>query len=116
MDWQTPEDTVPSAFITEANARSVSGKPPATGAWREGDAPGDRRFVSIGAMTMEQGGTLPSVRIAYESWGELNADASNAVLVLHALTGDSHVVGRPGPGHPTAGWWGSMIEIGRAHV
>jgi homoserine O-acetyltransferase len=113
MDWQTPEDTVPSAFITEANARSVSGKPPATGAWREGDAPGDRRFVSIGAMTLEQGGTLPSVRIAYESWGELNADASNAVLVLHALTGDSHVVGRPGPGHPTAGWWGSMIGPGK---
>jgi len=113
MDWQTPEDTVPSAFITEANARSVSGKPPATGAWREGDAPGDRRFVSIGAMTMEQGGSLPSVRIAYESWGELNADASNAVLVLHALTGDSHVVGRPGPGHPTAGWWGSMIGPGK---
>ena len=113
MDWQTPEDTVPSAFITEANARSVSGKPPATGAWREGDAPGDRRFVSIGAMTLEQGGALPSVRIAYESWGELNADASNAVLVLHALTGDSHVVGRPGPGHPTAGWWGSMIGPGK---
>ena len=33
MDWQTPEDTVPSAFITEANARSVLGKPAATGAW-----------------------------------------------------------------------------------
>ena len=113
MDWQTPEDTVPSAFITEANARSVSGKPPATGAWREGDPPGDRTFVSIGAMTLEQGGQLPSVRIAYESWGELNADASNAVLVLHALTGDSHVVGRPGPGHPTAGWWGSMIGPGK---
>ena len=113
MDWQTPEDTVPSAFITEANARSVSGKPPATGAWREGDAPGDRRFASIGPMTLEQGGQLPSVRIAYETWGELNADASNAVLVLHALTGDSHVVGRPGPGHPTAGWWGSMIGPGK---
>jgi homoserine O-acetyltransferase len=44
MDWQTPEDTVPSAFITEANARSVLGKPAATGAWREGDHPGERRF------------------------------------------------------------------------
>jgi homoserine O-acetyltransferase len=109
MDWQTPEDTVPSAFITEANARSVSGKPPATGAWREGDPPGDRKFVSVGALELERGGTLGSVRIAYETWGELNADASNAVLVLHALTGDSHVVGAAKPGHPTAGWWGSMI-------
>jgi homoserine O-acetyltransferase/O-succinyltransferase len=49
MDWQTPEDTVPSAFITEANARTLLGKPRATGAWREGDDPGNRRFVSIGA-------------------------------------------------------------------
>ena len=113
MDWQTPEDTVPSAFITEANARSITGKPPATGAWREGDPPGDRKFVSIGALALERGGELPSVRIAYETWGELNADASNAVLVLHALTGDSHVVGRAGPGHPTAGWWGSMIGAGK---
>lgn len=113
MDWQTPEDTVPSAFITEANARSVTGKPPATGAWREGDPPGDRQFVSIGSLELERGGQLPSVRIAYETWGELNADASNAVLVLHALTGDSHVVGPAKPGHPTAGWWGSMIGPGK---
>lgn len=113
MDWQTPEDTVPSAFITEANARSVSGKPPATGAWREGDPPGDRKFASVGALELERGGSLPSARIAYETWGELNADASNAVLVLHALTGDSHVVGPAKPGHPTAGWWGSMIGPGK---
>ena len=113
MDWQTPEDTVPSAFITEANARSVSGKPPATGAWREGDPPGDRKFISIGSLDLERGGVLPSARIAYETWGELNADATNAVLVLHALTGDSHVVGPAKPGHPTAGWWGSMIGPGK---
>lgn len=43
------------------------------------------------------------------TWGELNADASNAVLVLHALTGDSHVVGPAGPGHLTAGWWDGLI-------
>ena len=113
MDWQTPEDTVPSAFITEANARSVLGKPPATGAWREGDPPGDRKFLSVGALRLERGGELPSVRLAYETWGELAADKGNAVLVLHALTGDSHVVGPPKPGHPTAGWWGSMIGPGK---
>ena len=113
MDWQTPEDTVPTAFITEANARSVSGKPPATGAWREGDPPGDRQFISVGSLALERGGELPSVRIAYETWGELSPAADNAVLVLHALTGDSHVVGLPKPGHPTAGWWGSMIGPGK---
>jgi homoserine O-acetyltransferase len=114
MDWQTPEDTVPSAFITEANARALLGKPPATGAWRDGDHPGDRRFLSIGALELERGGHLPAVRIAFESWGELNADRSNAILVLHALTGDSHVVGGPGRGHPTAGWWNGIVGPGKA--
>jgi len=114
MDWQTPEDTVPSAFTTEANARSVLGKPPATGAWRDGDPVGERQFVSIGAMTLERGGELPVVRIAYETHGTLNADGTNAVLVVHALTGDSHVLGDPGPGHPTGGWWGDIVGPGKA--
>ena len=114
MDWQTPEDTVPSAFITEANARTILGKPPATGAWREGDDPGNRQFASIGAFTFERGEQLPNVRIAYETFGTLNATGTNAILVLHALTGDSHVVGAPGPGHPTAGWWGGIVGSGLA--
>jgi homoserine O-acetyltransferase len=54
------------------------------------------------------------VRLAYETWGRLAPDGSNAVLVLHALTGDSHVVGPAGPGHPTAGWWDGLIGPGRA--
>ncbi|MEP6478885.1 MAG: homoserine O-acetyltransferase [Rhodoglobus sp.] len=114
MDWQTPEDTVPSAFITEADARSIAGKPPVTGAWRDGDNPGNRQFLSIGAMTLERGGQLPAVRIAYETFGTLNPDKSNAVLVVHALTGDSHVSGPAGPGHPTVGWWDDVIGPGRA--
>jgi len=114
MDWQTPEDTVPSAFITDANTRALAGKPPATGAWREGDPVGNRSFVSIGAFDFENGGHLPVVRVAYETWGTLNADASNAVLVLHALTGDSHLRGEPAPGHPTAGWWGDIVGPGLA--
>ncbi|MBX3194537.1 MAG: homoserine O-acetyltransferase [Microbacteriaceae bacterium] len=113
MDWQTPEDAVPSAFVTESNRRSLVGAPPASGAWRAGDAPGDRRFVSIGELPLEFGGVLPGVTIAYETWGTLNPSGSNAVLVLHALTGDSHVTGRAGPGHPTAGWWPGLVGEGR---
>src|SRR5690554_1939960 len=108
MDWQTSADSVPSEIVTESRIRSVAGKPAATGAWREGDPVGDRTFVSVGPLALEFGGRLPSVRIAYESWGELNSDGSNAVLISHALTGDSHVAGVAGLGHPTNGWWSEV--------
>lgn len=52
--------------------------------------------------------------MAYETWGELSPAADNAVLVLHALTGDSHVSGGAGLGHVTPGWWGNLIGPGRA--
>jgi homoserine O-acetyltransferase/O-succinyltransferase len=87
---------------------------PATGAWREGDPVGRRRFVEVGAVPLERGGELPDVRVAYETWGELAPDGSNAVLVLHALTGDSHVTGAAEPGHPTPGWWDGVVGPGRA--
>jgi homoserine O-acetyltransferase/O-succinyltransferase len=93
----------------------ATGLPPASGAWREGDAPGRRKWVTLPApLRLEVGGELPGVRLAYETWGTLNADASNAVLVLHALTGDSHVAGPVGEGHPTPGWWDALIGPGRA--
>jgi len=114
MDWQTSEDTVPSSFITDAQARSLLGKPRATGAWRDGDPAGRRTFAPIGSLAFECGRTLSNVVIAYETWGALNADGSNAVLVLHALTGDSHAVGEAEPGHPTSGWWNGIIGPGLA--
>ena len=77
---------------------------PVTGAWREGDEPGDRQFAMFAReLALEAGGALPSVTVAYETWGERAPDGSNAVLVLHALTGDSHAVGPPGPGHGRRG-------------
>ena len=90
---------------------------PVTGAWRPGDPPGRRRFVHLGTdrpFVLEGGGCLNDVSIAYETWGELNGDASNAVLVCHALTGDSHAAGELEPGHPTPGWWDDLIGPGRA--
>ena len=68
-------------------APTVPVLPLATGAWREGDPAGHRRFVDVGAVTLESGDELPDVRVAYETWGEF--DGTNAVLVLHALTGDA---------------------------
>jgi len=71
-----------------------------------------RRYQHIGAMVTESGQRLDSVTMAYETWGELNAQRDNAVLVLHALTGDSHVVGPAGPDQPTPGWWDGLIGPG----
>ena len=113
MDWQTPEDAVPSAFVSEADQRALLGKPPATGAWREGDPVADRRFINVGALALELG-ELPSARIAYQTYGELNPARDNAILVLHALTGDAHLVGPAKPGQPTGGWWSGMVGRGLA--
>ncbi len=90
----------------------MSDLPSTIGAWRDGDPVGRRRFVDIGTIPLERGGEVPDVRIAYETWGELAPDGSNAILILHALTGDSHVVGEVEPGHPTPGWWPGLIGPG----
>ncbi|MEV8134110.1 homoserine O-acetyltransferase MetX [Microbacterium aurantiacum] len=112
MDWQTSEDTVPSAPVTEADARSLLGRPPATGAWRDGDPPGRRLFGPLGPLRTESGDEIPAVRLAYETWGTLNEARDNAILILHALTGDSHVRGPAEPGHPTSGWWDDIVGPG----
>jgi homoserine O-acetyltransferase len=83
-----------------------------TGAWREGDPVGRRRFANVGDLLLDSGFVLPDVRIAYETWGRF--DGSNAVLVLHALTADSHVTGPAGAGHRTPGWWDELVGPGRA--
>ena len=93
---------------------SITHHPPATGAacWRDGDDPGDRRFAHLGELTLESGVRLPEVTLAYETWGRLSPSGDNAVLVEHALTGDSHVAGGVGPGHPTPGWWTDLVGPG----
>lgn len=89
----------------------------ASGAWRPGDEPGRRQFVTVfddRPHALEAGGRLDGVQIAYETWGELAPDRSNAVLVVHALTGDSHAAGPVGPGHSQPGWWDPLIGLGAA--
>jgi homoserine O-acetyltransferase len=87
--------------------------PPASGGWREADPVGRRRFVDLGALSLERGRALPAVRMAYESWGRPSPSGDNAVLVLHALTGDSHVSGEVEPGHRTGGWWNGLVGPGK---
>jgi homoserine O-acetyltransferase len=65
-------------------------------------------------FALDHGGRLSDVDIAYETWGELDAAASNALLVCHAWTGDSHLAGPAGRGHPTPGWWEGVVGPGLA--
>lgn len=71
------------------------------------------RHVTLGApMALDGGGSLAPVEIAYETYGQLAADGSNAILVCHALTGDHHVAStHPRTGKP--GWWTRMVGPGR---
>jgi len=70
-----------------------------------------RRFGFEG-LTLENGAFLGPVTLAYETWGALNAAGDNAVLVLHALTGDSHATSDGVPG-AERGWWEDLIGPGR---
>jgi homoserine O-acetyltransferase len=89
--------------------------PTSVSAAPELDAPhvprdGALRTLQIGALQFEAGGALPEVELAYETWGALNADGSNAVLIQHALTGDTHVA----QGEcDEPGWWDALVGPGK---
>ncbi|MFD6401515.1 homoserine O-acetyltransferase [Nocardia sp. NPDC060249] len=65
--------------------------------------------VAIGDVALENGAVVPDVRLTVQRWGELSPTLDNVVLVEHALTGDSHVIGGP-DGAP--GWWEGMVGPG----
>ena len=75
-------------------------------------AEGEVGLVHIGSLTTESGAVIDDVAIAIQRWGELSPTRDNVVVVLHALTGDSHVTGPAGPGHPTPGWWDGVAGPG----
>jgi homoserine O-acetyltransferase/O-succinyltransferase len=64
-------------------------------------------------FVLENGEKLGPVTIAYETYGKLNAARSNAILILHALTGDAHVAGYH-EGDKNSGWWDEVIGPGKA--
>jgi homoserine O-acetyltransferase len=79
---------------------------PASGTRQDGVV----RTTAVGALQLEAGGALPEVELAYETWGTLNADGTNAVLIQHALTGDTHVAQGVGD---EPGWWEALVGPGK---
>lgn len=73
---------------------------------------GEIGVVDIGALKLENGEIIEDVSIAVQRWGELSPNRDNVVVVLHALTGDSHITGPSGPDHPTPGWWDGVAGPG----
>ena len=79
-------------------------------------------ILPIGDFTFDSGETLPGIELAYETYGTLNADKSNAILLFHALTGSHHAHGHndslPEAGdfwqpENFEGWWDRMIGPGK---
>lgn len=77
----------------------------------------------LGDLTLRGGGRIPAAQLAYATWGELNEDRSNAILIFHALSGTQHLSGQhpdPPPGcdfwsmELHEGWWSSMVGPGKA--
>jgi len=64
-------------------------------------------------LLLKSGASLPSFELVYETYGELNAARSNAVLVCHALSGSHHVAGTYGDDPKTVGWWDNLVGPGK---
>lgn len=69
-------------------------------------------YAHFASLALDCGATLRDVTVAYESYGSLNRERTNAILILHAFTGDAHAAGIDPEGKP--GWWANMIGPGKA--
>ncbi|MCL5951497.1 MAG: homoserine O-acetyltransferase [Chloroflexi bacterium] len=66
-------------------------------------------FAEDEPTPLDSGETLGPITLAYETYGKLNADKSNAILILHALSGDAHAAGYQAPDDKQPGWWDDCI-------
>jgi homoserine O-acetyltransferase len=72
----------------------------------------DRSITLPGAFALAGGGVLPELTIAYETYGKLNANGTNAILICHALTLDQYVAS-PHPRTGKPGWWTRLVGPGK---
>ena len=85
---------------------------PVTEQSREGFAVSKRQQLAVGAITLESGVFIEHVTVAFETYGTYNGN--NAILIEHALTGDSHVAAHCDDPKSTAGWWDALVGPGRS--
>jgi homoserine O-acetyltransferase len=70
-------------------------------------------YFTFGELKFESGQALGPITLAFETYGQLNKDRTNAILVLHALSGDAHAAGIR-PADNAVGWWDQMIGPDKA--
>src|SRR5947209_12747563 len=118
---------VPRNFLLLAPARDevflylISGKEGVMVTQSEQRVEGSRQISSadelftytFDSLPLERGGQLAPVTLAYETWGTLNAEGNNAILITHALTGSSHAHDVQYPYDPKRAWWNPLIGPGR---
>ncbi len=71
-------------------------------------------FAEDEPMALDSGESLGPITLAYETYGRLNAERSNAILIAHALSGDAHAAGYHAANDPRPGWWDVCIGPGKA--
>src|SRR2546423_15283878 len=70
------------------------------------------RTYTFNSLPLQLGGQFGPVTLAYETWGKLNAAGDNAVLITHALTGNSHAHDAARPDDTKVAWWNPLIVPG----
>src|SRR2546421_2422928 len=70
-------------------------------------------LYTFDSLSLQRGGRIAPVTVAYETWGKLNAEGDNAILITHALTGSSHAHDAERPDDTKVAWWNPLIGPGR---
>ena len=101
-------------MVTQRQEPSVYGKHKAAAHESAQETWSASNSFTFDALQLQHGGQLGPITLAYETWGTLNAEGTNAILITHALTGDAHAHDVEQPDFSKVAWWNPLIGPGRS--